>query len=104
MKIIVCAKVCEGDINEFDKCAVECALKLSDDVTVISMGPAAAEAPLKELTRLGVKVILLCDKSFAGSDTLATSYVLSKAIARLEYDMIICGRQTTDGDTAQVGP
>lgn len=104
MKIIVCAKVCEGDINEFDKCAVECALKLSDDVTVISMGPASAEAPLKELTRLGVKVILLCDKSFAGSDTLATSYVLSKAIARLEYDMIICGRQTTDGDTAQVGP
>ena len=104
MKTVVCAKVCGGEINEFDKCAVECALRLCDDVTVISMGPDSAKAPLEELTRLGVKVILLCDKAFAGSDTLATAYILSLALKRLEYDLIICGRQTTDGDTAQVGP
>ena len=77
MKTVVCAKVCGGEINEFDKCAVECALRLCDDVTVISMGPDSAKAPLEELTRLGVKVILLCDKAFAGSDTLATAYILS---------------------------
>lgn len=104
MKTVVCAKVCGGEINEFDKCAVECALRLCDDVTVISMGPDSAKAPLEELTRLGVKVILLCDKAFAGSDTLVTAYILSLALKRLEYDLIICGRQTTDGDTAQVGP
>lgn len=56
------------------------------------------------LTRLGVRVIMLCDSAFAGSDTLATSYILSLAVKRLNPDIIFCGRQTTDGDTAQVGP
>lgn len=104
MKIIVCAKVCDGEINLFDKCAVECALRMSDDVTVVSMGPNSAAAPIRELTRLGVKAVLLCDKAFAGSDTLATAYILSLAVQKIGYDLIICGRQTTDGDTAQVGP
>ncbi len=104
MKILVFAKVSDGDINIFDKCAIECALQLSDDVTVISMGPESAKGPLSELTRLGVKVTLICDSVYAGSDTLATSYILSLAAKRFEYDLIICGRQTTDGDTAQVGP
>ena len=104
MKAVVCVKVIDGELNAFDACALECALKFCDDVTVVSMCPPSAQNRLKMLTRLGPKVILLCDNAFAGSDTLATSYILSQAIKRLEFDIIFCGRQTTDGDTAQVGP
>ena len=104
MKILVCVKVIKGELNPFDESALECALQLSDDVTVISMGPKSCESVLKPLTRLGVKVILISDNHFAGSDTLATSYILSTAIKQMEYDLILCGRQSIDGDTAQVGP
>lgn len=104
MKAVVCVKVIDGELNAFDACALECALKFCDDVTVVSMCPPSAQNRLKMLTRLGPKVILLCDNAFAGSDTLATSYILAQAIKRLEFDIIFCGRQTTDGDTAQVGP
>lgn len=104
MKIIVCAKIINGEINPFDACALETALRLSSDVTVISMAPLSARPELERLTRLGAKVISLTDNVFAGSDTLATSYILSCAINKLDYDLILCGRQTTDGDTAQVGP
>lgn len=104
MKIIVCAKIIKGEINPFDACALETALRLSDDVTVVSMAPPSAIDELTRLTRLGAKVIALTDNAYAGSDTLATSYILSCEIKKLEYDLIICGRQTIDGDTAQVGP
>lgn len=104
MRILVCVKVIKGEINPFDESALECALQLSDDVTVISMGPKNCESVLKPLTRLGAKVILISDSVFAGSDTLATSYILSTAIKQMEYDLILCGRQSIDGDTAQVGP
>lgn len=104
MKILVCVKVIKGEINPFDQSALECALSLSSDVTVISMGPKSSEEVLKPLTRLGAKVILISDSVFAGSDTLATSYILSSAIKQMEYDLILCGRQSVDGDTAQVGP
>lgn len=104
MKIIVCAKIIKGEINPFDACALETALRLSNDVTIVSMGPMSAKEELTRLTRLGAKAVLLNDSSFAGSDTLATSHILSCAIKNMEYDMIICGRQTIDGDTAQVGP
>ncbi len=104
MKILVCLKVVKGEINPFDESALECALRLSNDVTVISMCPKSAKNVLLPLTRLGAKVILISDSAYAGSDTLATSYILSKAINLLEYDLILCGRQTVDGDTAQVGP
>ncbi|MBQ9915396.1 MAG: FAD-binding protein [Clostridia bacterium] len=104
MKILVCVKVISGEINPFDESALECALRLSDDVTVISMGPKSCEAVLKPLTRLGTKVVLISDSAFAGSDTLATSYILSTAIRSMDYDFILCGRQSVDGDTAQVGP
>ncbi|MBR5518069.1 MAG: FAD-binding protein [Clostridia bacterium] len=104
MKIIVCVKVVKGEINPFDESALECALKLSNDVTVVSMGPKSCEEVLKPLTRLGAKVIHLSDGAFAGSDTLATSYILSTAISKMEYDLLLCGRQSIDGDTAQVGP
>ena len=61
---------------------------------------------LKEAVSLGIdKGILMTDRKFAGADTLATAYTLSKGIERIgEFDLIICGRQATDGDTAQVGP
>ncbi len=104
MKIIACVKVINGEINPFDESALECALTLSDDVTVISMGPKSTENVLKPLTRLGAKVVLISDGMYAGSDTLATAYILSEAIKKLNYDLILCGRQSIDGDTAQVGP
>ena len=104
MKILVCVKVVKGEINPFDESALERALQLSSDVTVISMGPKSSETVLKPLTRLGAKVILISDPLYAGSDTLATSYILSTAIKQLDYDLILCGRQSIDGDTAQVGP
>ena len=104
MKILVCVKVIKGELNPFDESALECALQLSDDVTVVSMGPKSCAETLKPLTRLGAKVLLISDSLFAGSDTLATSYILSTAIKQMEYDLILCGRQSVDGDTAQVGP
>ena len=61
MKILVCVKVIKGEINPFDESALECALRLSDDVTVISMGPKSCEEALKSLTRLGAKVIFIND-------------------------------------------
>lgn len=104
MKILVCVKVIKGEINPFDESALECALQLSGDVTVISMGPKSCAEVLKPLTRLGAKAVLISDDAFAGSDTLATSYILSTAIKQMKYDLILCGRQSVDGDTAQVGP
>ena len=104
MKILVCVKVIKGEINPFDESALECALQLGNDVTIISMGPKNCEEVLKPLSRLGAKVMLISDSIFAGSDTLATSYILSTAIKQTEYDLILCGRQSVDGDTAQVGP
>lgn len=104
MKILVCVKVINGELNPFDESALECALRLSSDVTVISMGPKSCGDALKPLTRLGAKVILISDTVFSGSDTLATSYILKSAIKKMEYDLILCGRQSVDGDTAQVGP
>ena len=104
MKILVCVKIIKGEINPFDACALEAALQMGGEVTVLSMCPPSAKDALAALTRLGAKVIMLCDNAFAGSDTIATSYILSTAAKRLEYDLILCGRQTIDGDTAQVGP
>lgn len=104
MKILVCVKIVKGEINPFDESALECALRLSKEVTVISMGPKSCEEVLKPLTRMGVKVILISDRLFAGSDTISTSYILSVAVKNMDYDLILCGRQSVDGDTAQVGP
>ncbi|MBQ2703961.1 MAG: FAD-binding protein [Clostridia bacterium] len=104
MKIVVCVKETEGELSPFDQSAVECALELSDDVTVISMGRPSAKDVLLRLTRLGCKAVLLTDSAFAGADTLATAYALSLAVKRIGADLIICGRQSVDGDTAQTGP
>jgi electron transfer flavoprotein beta subunit len=98
-------------INPEDKNAIEAALRLKAshadvNVTVLSMGPNQAESALREALSMGAdRAILLSDKAFAGADTLATSYLLSVALRKIEkYDLILCGRQTIDGETGQVGP
>lgn len=97
-------------INPFDMNAIEAALQLKENqsgqVVVISMGPPQAEESLREAISLGVdEAILLSDRAFAGADTLATSYTLSMGIKKIgKFDLIICGKQAIDGDTAQVGP
>jgi len=97
-------------INPFDMYAIEEGIRLKErlggEVVVLSMGPPQAEEALKEAISMGCdSAILLTDKAFAGSDTWATSYTLSKAIERIgEFDLILCGKQAADGDTAQVGP
>jgi electron transfer flavoprotein beta subunit len=99
-----------GVINEEDLCALEEALLLKEKhgggVTALSMGPPQAEGALREALAMGVdKAVLLSDRAFAGSDTLATSYVLAQAIRKLgAFDLILCGKQSSDGNTAQVGP
>ncbi len=97
-------------INPFDMYAIEESVRLKEKfggkVTVISMGPPQADAALREAISLGAdEGILVCDRAFAGSDTWATSYTLSSAIKKLgSFDLILCGKQASDGDTAQVGP
>lgn len=106
MKIAVCVKIVDGELNPFDECALEAALCVENgSVSVVSMCPPSAAEKLRSLTRLGVKeVFLLSDRAFAGSDTLATAYILSCQLKKMNPDLIFCGRQTIDGDTAQVGP
>lgn len=107
MRIIVCVKQkADGELNPFDACAYEAALRVKGaEVILLSMAPEKSSEMLLNLTRLGAKeAYLLCDKAFAGADTLATSYVLSLAIKKIKYDLVFCGRQTVDGDTGQVGP
>jgi len=100
----------ESVINPFDAYAIEEAVRLKErfggKVTVITMGPPQAENALKEAISLGCdEAILVSDRKFAGSDTWATSYTLSTAIRKIgDFDIIICGKQASDGDTAQVGP
>ncbi|MCX5666013.1 MAG: electron transfer flavoprotein subunit beta/FixA family protein [Candidatus Omnitrophica bacterium] len=97
-------------INPFDTYAIEEAVRLKErftgKVTVVTMGPPQAEAALKEAISLGCdEGILVSDRKFAGSDTWATSYTLSCAIKKIgAFDIILCGKQASDGDTAQVGP
>ena len=107
MKIVVCVKQsANGEINPFDASAYEAALNIpGGEITLLSMGPQKTAPFLEELTRLGThRAVLLCDKAFAGADTLATSYALALAIKRLEPQLVVCGRQSVDGDTGQVGP
>jgi electron transfer flavoprotein beta subunit len=103
----------ESISNPFDVVAVEVAIRLKEQyggrVTVISMGPPQAESCLREALSMGAdEAILLSDRAFAGADTLATSYTLAKAIEQVHrrnaVDLILCGKQAIDGDTAQTGP
>lgn len=97
-------------VNPFDMYAIEESIrireKLGGKVTALSMGPPQAEAALREAVAMGVDAgILVSDRAFAGSDTWATSYTLSMAIRKLgDVNLVLCGKQASDGDTAQVGP
>lgn len=96
-------------INPDDKSGLEAALTLKDrydaQVIVITMGPPQAKKALREAIAMGAdEGILLSDRAFAGADTWATSTTLAKALEKMDYDLIIAGRQAIDGDTAQVGP
>ncbi len=97
-------------MNPYDQHALEAAVALKEscggEVVVLSMGPPQAEEILRLALSCGAdKAVLVSDRSFAGADTWATSYTLSRAVEKIgDYDLIICGKQAIDGDTAQVGP
>ncbi|MBE6537577.1 MAG: electron transfer flavoprotein subunit beta/FixA family protein [Ruminococcaceae bacterium] len=129
MKILVCIKQVPGSsnvevdpvtgvlkrsgiqskMNPYDLYAIETALTLTEkyggDVECITMGPPQAKSVVIEAVCMGAKSgTVLSDRKFAGADVLATAYTLSQGIRKCgEFDMILCGKQTTDGDTAQVG-
>lgn len=100
----------DSKMNPYDLYALETALKLREEkggkVSVISMGPPQAMAVIKEAYMMGAdEGTLISDRKFGGADVLATSYTLSQGVRKMgDADIIICGKQTTDGDTAQVGP
>lgn len=131
MKIVVCIKQVPGTsqveideatgvlrrdgaaakINPYDLYALEAALRLKEQcdgtVTAVTMGPPQAEQMMREAYMMGVdEAYVFTDRTFAGADVLATSYTLAQGILSVcgDFDIIVCGRQTTDGDTAQVGP
>ena len=97
-------------LNPFDRHALEEALRVKErcggTVSVLTMGPLQAQEVLKECLALGAdEAVLVSDKAFAGANTLATSRTLAAAIAKLQpAELIFCGKQAIDGDTAQVGP
>ncbi len=96
-------------LNPFDQFALEEAIKIrqeGDEIIVISMGPPQAKKALLKCLALGAdKAILLSDRAFAGADTWATSYTLTQCIKKIgDFNIIFCGLQAIDGDTAQVGP
>lgn len=96
-------------INPYDMHAIEAGLQIKEmtkgKVTVITMGPPQAESALREAISMGADdAVLLSDRAFAGADTWATAFTISRAIAKIGADIIICGKQAIDGDTAQVGP
>lgn len=96
-------------INPDDKSGLEAALVLKDqlgaEIVVLTMGPPQAENALREALAMGAdEAILLSDRKFGGADTWATSSTIAAALKKIDFDLIICGRQAIDGDTAQVGP
>jgi electron transfer flavoprotein beta subunit len=96
-------------LNPFDEYAVEAAIQLKEkyggEVTVLTMGPPQAkDALLKALAMGADKAVHMTDRAFAGADTWVTALTLAQQIKKMEFDMVICGKQAIDGDTAQVGP
>ncbi len=100
----------ESKMNPYDLYAIESALRIREElggtITAITMGPGQAASIIREAFAMGVdEGALISDRRFGGADVLATSYTISQGIKLLgEFDLILCGKQTTDGDTAQVGP
>ena len=100
----------DSKMNPYDLYAIETALRIKEQVggtiKVISMGPPQAKDVIKEAFMMGAdEGALVSDRKFAGADVLATSYTISQGVRKMgQFDLILCGKQTTDGDTAQVGP
>lgn len=100
----------ESIMNPYDQHALEAAVTLKEScggtVTVLSMGPPQAQAVLRQAISCGAdEAVLVSDRGFAGADTWATAYTLAKTVETLgDFDLILCGKQAIDGDTAQVGP
>ena len=100
----------DSKMNPYDLYALETALRIKEQtggvIKVISMGPPQAKEVIREAFTMGAdEGILLSDRKFAGADVLATSYTLSQGVKKMgNVDLVVCGKQTTDGDTAQVGP
>ena len=104
-KIVVLLKYFKGELNLFDGAALECALETgAKEIIALTMAPKSALSAFQSITRLGVKCVMITDPVYAGSDTQATSFILAKALKCLHPDLIFCGRQSVDGDTAQVPP
>ena len=104
-KIVVLLKYFKGELNPFDGAALECALESgAKEIVALTMSPKSVLPAFQSLTRLGVKCVMISDPVYAGSDTQATALVLSEAVKRIQPDLIFCGRQSVDGDTAQVPP
>ncbi len=96
-------------MNPFDAYALEEGVRIKEkvggEVVAVTMGPPQAEAMLREAVSLGAdRAVLACDLKFAGSDTWATSRTLAAVLRKLGFDLVICGKQAIDVDTAQVGP
>lgn len=97
-------------MNPYDQHALEEAVRLKEEhggeVVAVTMGPPQAEEMLREAITCGAdKVVLVSDRAFAGADTWATAYTLENALKKIgDFDLILCGKQAIDGDTAQVGP
>ncbi len=100
----------ESKMNPYDLYAIETALRIREEmggtITVMTMGPGQAAGVIREAFAMGAdEGVLISDRKFGGADVLATSYTISQGIKLVgEFDLILCGKQTTDGDTAQVGP
>ncbi len=100
----------DAKMNPYDLYAIETALKIREEkggtIKVLSMGPPQAARVIREAYMMGVdEGALLTDRKFAGADVLATAYTLSQGIRKMgDFDLLLCGKMTTDGDTAQVGP
>lgn len=100
----------DSKMNPYDLFALETALRIREaqggSITAVTMGPKQAEEVIREAYMMGVDHgALISDRKFAGADVLATSYTISQSVKKLgNFDLILCGKQTTDGDTAQVGP
>ncbi len=100
----------DSKMNPYDLYAIETALRIKEQkggtIKVISMGPPQAKEIIKEAFMMGAdEGALVSDRKFAGADVLATAYTISQGVLKMgKFDLILCGKQTTDGDTAQVGP
>lgn len=104
-RIVVLVKYFKGELNPFDGSALECALETgAKEIIALTMSPPSVKNAFQSLTRLQVRCVMVSDGAYAGSDTQATALTLAEALKRLRPDFVFCGRQSVDGDTAQVPP